>query len=186
MLGSRRGGKSDASSMLTTKSIPASVGYCAAAAVSKAAPRAIPASAALKALGIGISALASFIISLAQTQTELLAGRALQGLASAFAVPSTLAAVDTGAPPERRTAAIGAWTGFLMLGFSIGPLFGGTLTHFVGWRAIFWCNVLLVAVGQVVQAAASVIRCGISAEQRNTPLLQGGVDAPIKQMQRYR
>jgi hypothetical protein len=45
----------------------------------------------------------------------------LQGLAAAFAVPSTLAAVDTSTALERRATAIGAWTGFLMLGFSIGP-----------------------------------------------------------------
>src|SRR6516165_8457194 len=57
------------------------------------------------------------LIATAATQTALLAGRSLQGLAAAFAVPSTLAAVDTSAAPERRGAAIGAWTGFLMLGF---------------------------------------------------------------------
>src|SRR5439155_19353530 len=67
-----------------------------------------------------------------------------QGLAAAVAVPSTLAAVDTSAHSERRAAAIGAWTGFLMLGFSIGPLVGGTLTHFTGWRVIFWSNVPLM------------------------------------------
>ena len=113
--------------------------------------------------GLVLFALASCIIALAQTQTELLAGRALQGLASAFAVPSTLAAVDTGAPPERRTAAIGAWTGFLMLGFSIGPLFGGALTHFVGWRAIFWCNVLLMAV-----AIAGMMAAGSATERAHS------------------
>ena len=95
--------------------------------------------------GLALFGVASCVIALAGTQIELLAGRALQGLAAAFAVPSTLAAIDTGAPPERRTAAIGAWTGFLMLGFSIGPLLGGTLTYFTGWRAIFWLNVLLMA-----------------------------------------
>ena len=31
-----------------------------------------------------------------------------------------------------------------MLGFSIGPLVGGTLTHFTGWRVIFWSNVPLM------------------------------------------
>src|SRR5262249_36371998 len=72
--------------------------------------------------GLALFALASCIIATAATQTALLAGRSLQGLAAAFAVPSTLAAVDTSAAPERRGAAIGAWTGFLMLGFSIGPL----------------------------------------------------------------
>jgi MFS family permease len=59
-------------------------------------------------------------------------------------VPSTLAAVDTSAASERRAAAIGAWTAFLMLGFSIGPLLGGVLTHITGWRVIFWLNLLLM------------------------------------------
>src|SRR5262249_15932264 len=88
--------------------------------------------------GLALCALASCIIATAATQTALLAGRSLQGLAAAFAVPSTLAAVDTSAAPERRGAAIGAWTGFLMLGFSIGPLLGGALTHVTSWRVIFW------------------------------------------------
>jgi len=77
-----------------------------------------------------------------------IAGLALFAAASciiAVAVPSTLAAVDTLAASERKAAAIGAWTGFLMLGFSIGPLLGGALTHLTGWRVIFWLNVLLMA-----------------------------------------
>ena len=31
-----------------------------------------------------------------------------------------------------------------MLGFSIGPLLGGALTHLTGWRVIFWFNVALM------------------------------------------
>jgi MFS family permease len=73
-------------------------------------------------VGLALFAIGSCIIAAADTQAVLLVGRALQGLAAAIAVPSTLAAVDTSAPSERRAAAIGAWTGFLMLGFSIGPL----------------------------------------------------------------
>ena len=96
--------------------------------------------------GLVLFGVASCIIATAGTQTALLAGRALQGLAAAFAVPSTLAAVDTSAGPERRAAAIGAWAGFLMLGFSIGPLLGGALTHFTGWRVIFWLNIALMAI----------------------------------------
>ncbi len=94
--------------------------------------------------GLALFGVASCIIAAAGTQAELLAGRALQGLAAALAVPSTLAAVDTSATSQRRAAAIGAWTGFLMLGFSIGPLLGGALTHFTGWRVIFWFNVVLM------------------------------------------
>ena len=95
-------------------------------------------------VGLALFGVASCIIAAAGSQAELLAGRALQGLAAAFAVPSTLAAVDTSAGSQRRAAAIGAWTGFLMLGFSIGPLLGGALTHFTGWRVIFWFNVALM------------------------------------------
>jgi MFS family permease len=97
-------------------------------------------------VGLTLFGVASCVIAVADTQAALLAGRALQGLAAAVAVPSTLAAVGTLAASERSAAAIGAWTGFLMLGFSIGPLLGGVLTHLAGWRVIFWCNVLLVSI----------------------------------------
>jgi MFS family permease len=111
-------------------------------------------------VGLALFGLASCIIAAAGTQAELLAGRALQGLAAAFAVPSTLAAVDTSAPAERRATAIAAWTGFLMLGFSIGPLIGGALTHFTGWRVIFWLNVLLMLTAMAGLASAGATTAG--------------------------
>jgi MFS family permease len=109
--------------------------------------------------GLALFAVGSCIIAVAGAQPELLAGRALQGLAAAFAVPSTLAAVDTGAPPQRKAAAIGAWTGFLMLGFSIGPLVGGALTHFTGWRVIFWLNIplMLTAIAGLARAGSAAV-----------------------------
>jgi MFS family permease len=108
-------------------------------------------------VGLALFGAASCIIAVAGTQAELLVGRAFQGLAAAVAVPSTLAGVDTGAVPERRAAAIAAWTGFLMLGFSIGPLFGGALTHFTGWRVIFWLNVplMLTAIAGLASAGSA-------------------------------
>lgn len=112
--------------------------------------------------GLALFGVASCIIATAGTQTALLAGRALQGLAAACAVPSTLAAVDEGAMPERRAAAIGAWSGFLMLGFSIGPLLGGALTHVTSWRVIFWLNVLLMTV-----AIAGLAATGSAAARAN-------------------
>ena len=105
-------------------------------------------------IGLALFGVASCIIAAAGTQTELLAGRALQGVAAALAVPGTLAAVDTNAAPQRGGPAIGAWTGFLMLGFSIGPLLGGALTHLASWRAVFWVNVLLM-LGAIVGLAAA-------------------------------
>jgi MFS family permease len=110
--------------------------------------------------GLALFALASCIIALAGSQAALFAGRALQGLAAALAVPSTLAAVDASAPAERRAAATGAWTGFLMLGFSIGSLLGGALTHFTGWRVIFWLNVPLM-----LSAVAGLAHAGVATDR---------------------
>ena len=111
-------------------------------------------------VGLALFGVASCIIASAGAQTQLLAGRALQGLAAAVAVPGTLAAVDSSAAPERRGAAVGAWTGFLMLGFSIGPLLGGTLTHVTSWRVIFWLNVLLMlaAIAGLASAGSATAR----------------------------
>src|SRR3954453_17464315 len=86
-------------------------------------------------VGLALFAVGSCCIATAGTEAALLTGRALQGFAAAFAVPSTLAGVNTIAPPARQAAAVGAWTAFLMLGFSMGPLLGGALTHITGWRA---------------------------------------------------
>ncbi|HMF26206.1 MAG TPA: MFS transporter [Pseudolabrys sp.] len=111
-------------------------------------------------IGLALFGVGSCIIAVAGTQIALLAGRALQGFAAALAVPGTLAAVHTGVAPERRAAAIGAWTGFLMLGFSIGPLLGGALTHVTGWRVIFWLNVplMLIAIAGLASAGLATNR----------------------------
>ncbi|MDE5453270.1 MFS transporter [Bradyrhizobium sp. CSA112] len=103
--------------------------------------------------GIVLFAIASLIIALAPAGFVVVGARALQGLGAAFAVAGTLAAVTEAAPDSRRAEAIGAWTGFLMLGFSIGPLVGGAVTHYAGWRFIFWLNV-----AAMVPAALMLLR----------------------------
>ena len=118
--------------------------------------------------GLAMFGIASCIIAAASEPTALMVGRALQGLAAAFAVPSTLAAVNSSDAPERRAASVGAWAGFLMLGFSIGPLLGGALTHFASWRLIFWLNVLLMLISMVGLAVAGLnsIRSGTAQVRR--------------------
>ena len=53
--------------------------------------------------GLALFGVASCVIALASGETTLLAGRTLQGLSAALGrIPSTLAAVGTGATPQRR------------------------------------------------------------------------------------
>jgi MFS family permease len=104
------------------------------------------------AAGIVLFALASLSIALAPDGIVVVAARALQGLGAAFAVAGTLAAVAAAAPETGRAGAIGTWTGFLMLGFSIGPLVGGVVTHYAGWRINFWLNLLAMLPAALVLA----------------------------------
>src|SRR5262249_56837064 len=93
------------------------------------------------------------------------AARALQGLGAAFAVAGTLAAVAAATPEEGRAGAIGGWTGFLMLGFSIRPLVGGVGTHYAGWRINFWLNLLPM----LPAAVALPLRPGTEARPKTSP-----------------
>jgi MFS family permease len=118
--------------------------------------------------GISVFGLASLVIALAPDGAAVLTGRVFQGLGAAFAVAGTLAAVNAATPPAQRAGAIGAWTGFLMLGFSLGPLVGGLLTHYFGWRMNFWLNLVLMALsaaGLVPMAAAPALRRDSSEER---------------------
>ncbi len=114
------------------------------------------------AAGIALFAVASLIIALAPAGTVVVAARALQGFGAAFAVAGTLAAVTEAVSETKRAGAISAWTGFLMLGFSVGPLVGGVVTHYAGWCVNFWLNFLII----VPSGLALWLRAGPDLRQR--------------------
>jgi MFS family permease len=103
-------------------------------------------------IGVGLFALASLLIAVAPDVIVVIGARALQGLGAALAVAGTLAAVTEASAPSERASAIGGWTAFLMLGFSVGPLVGGLVTHYLGWRFNFWLNVVIMVPAAVVLA----------------------------------
>ncbi|WFU16003.1 MFS transporter [Bradyrhizobium sp. CB3481] len=121
-------------------------------------------------IGIALFALASLLIALTPAGFVVVGARALQGLGAAFAVAGTLAAVSEAAPDDRRAEAIGGWTGFLMLGFSIGPLVGGAVTHYAGWRFIFWLNVVAM-----VPSALMLLRHQGGGGRRGAPMDWAGL-----------
>ena len=103
-------------------------------------------------IGVVLFALASLLIAVAPDGIVVVGARALQGLGAALAVAGTLAAVTEASAPSERASAIGGWTAFLMLGFSIGPLVGGLVTHYLGWRFNFWLNVVIMMPAAVILA----------------------------------
>ncbi|QSQ42650.1 MFS transporter [Xanthomonas translucens pv. undulosa] len=99
------------------------------------------------AAGVLLFAVASLLCGLAGSVAALLAGRVLQGLGAALAVPQILATIHVslrGAAHARALALYGSLGG---IAFVIGQVLGGSLVTAdiagSGWRAIFLINLPL-------------------------------------------
>lgn len=96
--------------------------------------------------------LASLLCGIAQTDTQLIIARALQGLAAAIMSPAALSIVLTAFPEgKERDKAMGVWAGVAAGGAAVGVLLGGVLTQYLNWRWNFFVNVP-VGVGVVLFA----------------------------------
>lgn len=92
---------------------------------------------------IGITLLGAFALScgLAQTGAQLVAFRALQGVALAMHLPASVAII-TGAVPSGRARNLGfACLGFSQpLGFAVGLVLSGIMIERAGWRSGFYLS----------------------------------------------
>ena len=84
-------------------------------------------------LGLSVLALSSLAFALAGGPVALGASRFVQGLSSATTWAAALAWVAVSTPRERRGQALGTVFGAAVLGFVVGPMFGG-IAHVVGIR----------------------------------------------------
>ena len=91
-------------------------------------------------------ALTSIMCAIAPSSGFLIAGRALQGVAGALLVPSSLALIMSTFSGSKQGKAIGTWTAWTGISFIVGPLLGGFLVDSVSWRLIFAINLLPIAV----------------------------------------
>ncbi|WP_426592855.1 MFS transporter [Cellulomonas sp. McL0617] len=92
--------------------------------------------------GVALFTLASFVGGFAQSPTELLLARAVQGAGAAFAAPSGLALLMARFPEGReRTRAIGYYSAVSIGGSALGLIAGGMLTQWLSWRWVFFVNV---------------------------------------------
>ena len=93
-------------------------------------------------IGLGMFTLFSLLGGLAQTPTQLVLARALQGAGAAMAAPSVLALLTTSAPDAAaRNRALALFGAVSSAGASIGLLLGGVVTDLGSWRWTLWINV---------------------------------------------
>jgi EmrB/QacA subfamily drug resistance transporter len=96
------------------------------------------------AIGVSGFGVASVACALAPSIDALVVARAVQGIAGALLVPSSLAVIVNTFSEDERGAAIGSWTAWGAIAGVLGPLAGGELLAIGSWRWIFVINVPLV------------------------------------------
>jgi EmrB/QacA subfamily drug resistance transporter len=106
-------------------------------------------------IGLAIFTGASAMAALAPSTEWLIAARALQGLGGAIVTPLTLTLLSAAVSPQRRGAALGAWSGIAGFAVAMGPLVGGAVVEGISWHWVFWLN---VPVGLVLLPLATQLR----------------------------
>ncbi|MEL7670018.1 MFS transporter [Methanobacterium sp.] len=113
--------------------------------------------------GIIIFTVATFLCGAAPSVTSLIAFRILQGIGSAMIFVTGLAIITSVYPPNERGKAIGINIASVYIGLSMGPVLGGILTQYLGWRSIFY---VIIPLGLLVIAITALKVKGEWAECR--------------------
>lgn len=95
--------------------------------------------------GLAGFALTSVMCGLAWNGEVLVVSRALQGIAGALLVPSSLAMIVTSFSGPAQSKAIGQWSGWTSAAAIVAPLIGGVSVDLLSWRVIFFINVIPAA-----------------------------------------
>jgi len=104
----------------------------------------------ISAVGFGV---ASVLAAVAPTAALLIVARAVQGVAGAGLMPSTLALLRTVFTDDhQRTRAVGIWSASGAAGAAMGPTVAGVLLEHFYWGSVLLVNLPVVALVAVVGA----------------------------------
>src|SRR5579884_15427 len=92
-------------------------------------------------VGIGLFSAASALCGTAASPLWLVLARAGQGVGGAVMFAVSLALLSQEFHGRERGVAFGIWGATVGMAVAIGPLVGGALTTYAGWRWIFFLNV---------------------------------------------
>ena len=94
-------------------------------------------------VGVFIFAAASVIAAMSKSSAMLISAQVLGGIGAAMIFGTAVAILTSVFPASDRGRALGINVAAVYVGLSLGPFLGGLLTQYLGWRTIFWVNILL-------------------------------------------
>lgn len=92
-------------------------------------------------LGISVFVGGTFLCSVAPKMASVLASRMVQAVGEAMYSPVAIALITTLLPKELRGKALGIMALAQGVGLSVGPIIGGLINAYAGWRFIFLINI---------------------------------------------
>ncbi len=99
-------------------------------------------------VGAVLFGIGSAITGIANDLGMLMAGRSMQGLVMAIAIPASMSLLNHEFPDGReRVLAFSIWTAVIGSAMALGPMIGGLLSTYFSWRWAFWMNVPIMIVG---------------------------------------
>lgn len=115
--------------------------------------------------GLIVFTFSSALCGAAPNIWTLIAFRCLQGVGAAALLANAAALVTETFPTAERGRALGMLGSVLAVAVIIGPLLGGFLTDHVGWRSIFYLNVLPGIAGILLAAKVLPAKAGTKSEE---------------------
>ena len=92
--------------------------------------------------GLFIFTASSVVCALSTSIVELDVARAVQGVGGALMFATSLALLASAYPDwTARAKALAVYGATIGGSFAVGPLVGGAMTSWFGWRSVFWLNV---------------------------------------------
>lgn len=87
--------------------------------------------------GLSIIVISSLLCSISSSIFMLVASRAVEGFGSAMIFGTSIAILTSVYPANERGKVLGINVAVIYLGLSSGPLLGGIITQYAGWRFIY-------------------------------------------------
>ncbi len=120
-------------------------------------------------VAIALFTIASVLCGSAQSPLWLILARGAQGIGGAGMFAVSLAIISQEFVGRERGTAFGIWGATVGMAVAIGPLVGGALTTYVGWRWIFFVNVPI---------GVACITAGLRELRETRDEERGGYDLP--------